>query len=721
MGGKKGGSKAGGSKQHGKAGSMDDADDPTSSQYKVNACIVLAENFDEGCQTETMFGEGTAAAGQSDRITGLLPLPGGTTLLQRTVDLALDTLHMRSVYVLCRQCNTSTVEGALARSKRMTVTGVPDTCTSVCEVLRAFGSGVTQCPLAQQDFLLLRGDSLAQPSIVKPIYDSVLEYHTSRRKAAKSEYLMTRIFVSASVDSTSCDDVLTNIVVGTGGTGEAKGQLSDNLKQQGITIGELLHWSGTESSSSTVGLSEPLLHWGFGATSKFNEIHYRTGVLGDGALGDVFSPDVFRLLEEEADYKSLRDDLVKFTIGAKFDDGVCPFGIGACVVPPLPHQLVRVTSPRTYYEGAVTMMLDKSPRDFLTPWPSHNVESRHLYASKDCRWSTDGNDDDLTKVHGEVAYIDTKASVHPSAELSRCYIAPGATIGAGVEIDSSIIGPGAVVKEGAKLNRCILHADTTVSPSATVEGVVVPPHGSVTSSTVARPVEGVAIGAPLPDTAQALAKLDAARASTVESSGTDEVADNEEEGEDDDGITGSLSGDEAFKQGFRTEVYSFFKEGWEEKQDVSHVCQQLRIYRTTEQVLVSDSNAGKPEQPLVSSFYEYWDDALEELYLTDQAGLPSWWLDTLDALCEYCSQRGGDLHKECCLFIWGMYANDFLSREDLLGWWSRAPDAYQQMPLMAQLVGQIEEESDESDDDDDEEEEEEEEKEEEEESDDDEE
>ncbi|KAF4750713.1 hypothetical protein FOZ62_026457, partial [Perkinsus olseni] len=243
MGGKKGGSKAGGSKQHGKAGSMDDADDPTSSQYKVNACIVLAENFDEGCQTETLFGEGATATGQSDRITGLLPLPGGTTLLQRTVDLALDTLHMRSVYVLCRQCNTSTVEGTLARSKRMTVTGVPDTCTSVCEVLRAFGSGVTQCPLAQQDFLLLRGDSLAQPSIVKPIYDSVLEYHTSRRKVAKSEYLMTRIFVSASVHSTSCDDVLTNIVVGTGGTGEAKGQLSDNLKQQGITIGELLHWS----------------------------------------------------------------------------------------------------------------------------------------------------------------------------------------------------------------------------------------------------------------------------------------------------------------------------------------------------------------------------------------------------------------------------------------------------------------------------------------------
>ncbi|KAF4756859.1 hypothetical protein FOZ63_010708, partial [Perkinsus olseni] len=267
------------------------------------------------------------------------------------------------------------------------------------------------------------------------------------------------------------------------------------------------------------------------------------------------------------------------------------------------------------------------PRDFLTPWPSHNVESRHLYASKDCRWSTDGNDDDLTKVHGEVAYIDTKASVHPAAELHRCYIAPGATIGAGVEIDSSIIGPGAVVEEGAKLNRCILHAKTTVSPSATVEGVVVPPHGSVASSTVAYAVEGVTIGAPLPDTAQALAKLDAARASTVESSGTDEVADNEEDG-DDDGVTGSLSGDEAFKQGFRTEVYSFFKEGWEEKQDVSHVCQQLRIYRTTEQaplpelltatvlalarvcceVLVSDSNAGKPKQPLVSSFYEYWDD-----------------------------------------------------------------------------------------------------------------
>ncbi|KAF4732201.1 hypothetical protein FOZ63_000351, partial [Perkinsus olseni] len=311
------------------------------------------------------------------------------------------------------------------------------------------------------------------------------------------------------------------------------------------------------------------------------------------------------------------------------------------------------------------------------------------------------------------------ASVHPSAELHRCYIAPGATIGAGVEIDSSIIGPGAVVEEGAKLNRCILHANTTVSPSATVEGVVVPPHGSVTSSTVAHPVEGVTIGAPLPDTVQALAKLDAARASTVESSGTDEVADNEEDGDGDDGITGSLSGDEAFKQGFRTEVYSFFKEGWEEKQDVPHVCQQLRIYRTTEQaplpelltatvlalarvcceVLVSGSNAGKPKQPLVSSFYEYWDDTLEELYLTDQAGgLPSWWLDTLDALCEYCTQRGGDLHKECCLFIWGMYANDFLSREDLLGWWSRAPDAYQQMPLMAQLVGQIEEESDESDD-----------------------
>lgn len=55
-------------------------------------------------------------------------MPGGTTLLQRTVDLALDTLNLGSVYVLCRQCNTPTVEGHLTRSKRMTVSSVPDTC-----------------------------------------------------------------------------------------------------------------------------------------------------------------------------------------------------------------------------------------------------------------------------------------------------------------------------------------------------------------------------------------------------------------------------------------------------------------------------------------------------------------------------------------------------------------------------------------------------------------
>lgn len=66
-----------------------------------------------------------------------------------------------------------------------------------------------------------------------------------------------------------------------------------------------------------------------------------------------------------------------------------------------------------------------------------------------------------------------------------------------------------------------------------------------------------------------------------------------------------------------------------------------------------------------------------------------------------------------------MYANDYLSKEDLLAWWSRAPggyprtastlfihlisaDAYQELPLMAQLIGQIEEdeEEEESDDDD---------------------
>ncbi|EER00544.1 hypothetical protein Pmar_PMAR018860, partial [Perkinsus marinus ATCC 50983] len=56
MGGKRGGSKGGANKQQ--AGAVDTGDDPTSSQYRVNACIVLAENFDEACQTNTIFGEG---------------------------------------------------------------------------------------------------------------------------------------------------------------------------------------------------------------------------------------------------------------------------------------------------------------------------------------------------------------------------------------------------------------------------------------------------------------------------------------------------------------------------------------------------------------------------------------------------------------------------------------------------------------------------------------
>lgn len=85
--------------------------------------------------------------------------------------------------------------------------------------------------------------------------------------------------MSASTESTSSDDILTNIVVGTGGAGDAKGELGDKLKQQGIMTGELLHWSAEESSSTTVALSEPLLHWGFGSTSKFQEIRYRTGVV----------------------------------------------------------------------------------------------------------------------------------------------------------------------------------------------------------------------------------------------------------------------------------------------------------------------------------------------------------------------------------------------------------------------------------------------------------
>lgn len=75
----------------------------------------------------------------------------------------------------------------------------------------------------------------------------------------------------------SNDDILTNIVMGTGGAGDAKGQLSDSLKQQNIMTGELLHWSAG-LDSATVRLSEPLLHWGFGSTSKFDEIRYRTGV-----------------------------------------------------------------------------------------------------------------------------------------------------------------------------------------------------------------------------------------------------------------------------------------------------------------------------------------------------------------------------------------------------------------------------------------------------------
>lgn len=66
MGGKKGGSSKGGAANKHKAGGACTEDDPTSSQYRVNACIVLAENFDEGCQIETLFGGGSEA----DRIAG---------------------------------------------------------------------------------------------------------------------------------------------------------------------------------------------------------------------------------------------------------------------------------------------------------------------------------------------------------------------------------------------------------------------------------------------------------------------------------------------------------------------------------------------------------------------------------------------------------------------------------------------------------------------------
>lgn len=37
----------------------------------------------------------------------------------------------------------------------------------------------------------------------------------------------------------------------------------------------------------------------------------------------------------------------------------------------------------------------------------------------------------------------------------------------------------------------------------------------------------------------------------------------------------------------------------------------LALARVCCEVLVSDSS--KPKQPVVASFYEYWDDALEEL------------------------------------------------------------------------------------------------------------
>ncbi|KAF4676177.1 hypothetical protein FOL47_006568 [Perkinsus chesapeaki] len=629
MGGKRGGA----AKQHKAAVAADD--DSTSSQYTVNACIIMAENFDEGCETDIVFEDDN-----NQHITGLLTLPGDTTLLQRNVDLAIDTLHMGNVYVICRQSNLSIIENTLTRSKRMTVTAVPDTFS----------------------------------------------------------------------------DILTNVVVGTGGSGEAKGDLNDTLRKEGITTGELLHWSnGIDSTSSKVELSEPLLHWGFGATSKFNEIHYRTGILGDGALGDVFSPDVFRLLEEEADYKSLRDDLVKLTIGAKFDDGVCPFGIGACIVPSLPHQLIRVTSPRSYFEAAVTMMLDKSPRDFLVPWPTHNIESKHLYASKDAKWIEGG--DHLTYANGcEVAYVDSRASVDPSATLNNCYIAPGATIEKGVTIDSSIIGPNTIVKAGASIKRSILHSQCIVSPSTGVECATLPHNTCVDNTVVNTPISGITIGTTLPDIDEELRKMEArSAASTVESS---------EEGQKDtmvEDVPTMLADDDkaegaALKDGFRAEVYAFFKEGWQEKQDVGHVCQQLRIYRTTEQAPLPELlaatvlalarvccdvityNSGKAKQPLVTSFYEYWDDALDELYLTEQSDISKWWMDALDALCEYCLHQGGDLERECCLFIWGMYTNDILSKDDLLAWWAQASDTYRNLPLMTQLVGQVEDDSDSDDD-----------------------
>ncbi|EER09999.1 hypothetical protein Pmar_PMAR010334 [Perkinsus marinus ATCC 50983] len=360
------------------------------------------------------------------------------------------------------------------------------------------------------------------------------------------------------------------------------------------------------------------------------------------------------------------------------------------------------------------MMLEISPRDFLIPWPSHNVESRHLFASKDSKCTAgEHGGNGLAEVHGEIAYIDTRARVDPSARLHQCYIAPGATIGAGVELESSIIGPDVVVEAGASIRKCIIHARSTVSPSTSVECVVIPPNGSIIASNKAHPVDGVTIGTPLPDTAQALAKIKAVRVSREGFISTEEPT------EEEDIANSSCGTDKAFKKGFRAEVYAFFKEGWYEKQDVSHVCQQLRIYRTTEQaplselliatvlalarvcceVLVSDSS--KPKQPVVASFYEYWDDALEELYLTDQTGLSKWWIEALDNLCASCPQYGQDFEKECCLFIWGMYANDYLSKEDLLAWWSRAPDTYRQLPLMAQLIGQIEEQSDDDDSDDD--------------------
>ncbi len=78
---------------------------------------------------------------------------------------------------------------------------------------------------------------------------------------------------------------------------------------------------------------------------------------------------------------------------------------------------------------------------------------------EDGLWLDLGDRDSYLRAHRDLALdakIHPEAVIHPSAEVSRSVVGPGASVKAGARLDGCVVWPGASVRAGAQLSNCII-------------------------------------------------------------------------------------------------------------------------------------------------------------------------------------------------------------------------------------------------------------------------